>query len=306
MVDVALRWRYPHGCEHLRVATLRITGVPLSTNLPSSKKRPHLTTWENLAVDCRDWINNHPDVKSYPTSQRFRLIHVEITAPELSAPRYFGPADKYIDQYDSWQADLHGILRSCSLEQHVQAMTMLRIGYWRPDDKHPLTILILLSRDFRRTKLWDDVEREIQTYLRNQLAIHDVASSVEWGDVFRTAFELVPPNEIRNSLVQEESYQQRVNLGANIGCAKYQEIHDEAGRRKKYQSGCGTLGGYLEYWTAKHPGWFKAGPTCYHVVRPIIPASKSRQPPSRPSRQMTVWNPSSSPRPEWPFLLVLR
>jgi len=266
-----LVWRQPPQHEDLRVLTVMITAA-WSTNTNRSGPVPHLTTWEYAAVQCRAFVNSHPEVQIFcgPPNTGY-LIHIEIITEELAfGSRYLDVADKYLDKYDSWTPAIGEILGRSELQGHFQTMTMLRIGYQLPRESNPLTILITLFRECDRTKAWDFAEAEIRAYLHDQCSVPDVEVSIEWGDVFSYAFELLEPKTVNELLDRPDAYQQKVNLGSNIGVGRYLDIPDGNGTCKS-QPGGGTLGGYIEYRITGKPAWRKAALTCYHVVRPAFP-----------------------------------
>ncbi|KAJ6441114.1 putative AC transposase [Purpureocillium lavendulum] len=267
--DIELRWRAPPEHPELRLLTALIM-APWSTNKRRHGPLSHLTTWEYAAMQCRDKINNHPEVNVFcgPQNNDF-LIHVEIISDELCCPRYLGVADSYLNEYSSWKPAIWGVLEGLGLLQHLQTMTMLRVGFELPRESNPLTILITLSRECDRTKVWDDAESEIRQYLHRGSA-PDVDVSIEWGDTFYAGFEILAPAAQNAQLYQPDVYQQKVNLGSNIGVGRYLEIQD-GNTPRKIQPGCGTLGGYIEYQVAGSSKWHQAALTCYHVIRPIFP-----------------------------------
>ena len=267
---IELKWQWPRGHPNHRLLTIQII-APWSTNKRRSGPVSHLTTWEYAAMRCRYLANSHPEVEILGTPQNGGYpIHVEIMSAELTDARYFDVADKYLDEYPTWTPAIDGILCGFELGQHFQTMTMLRVGYRLPRESNPLTILITLFRECYRTKAWDSAEAEIRAYLHNQCSAPDVDVSIEWGDLFRTGFEILEPKGLNKLLYQPDAYQQKVNLGSNIGVGKYLEAPD-GNTTSKSQPGCGTLGGYIEYRMKGVEKWEKAALTCYHVIRPIFP-----------------------------------
>jgi len=177
-----LRWRTPPRHPDLRLLTVMILS-PWSTNKRRSGPLSHLTTWEYAAMRCRDLVNSHPEVKTFCSPQNDGyLVHIEIMSEELlSRPVYLTVADKYLDEYDSWRPTIFEILDRFELEQHLQSMTMLRVGHRLPRESNPHSILITLFQECDRTKAWDSAEAEIRAYLHNQCSAPDVGVVIDWG-----------------------------------------------------------------------------------------------------------------------------
>src|SRR6266566_6809251 len=92
-----LEWRSPPEHDNLRLLTVVIP-ADWSSNVERYRDLAHLTTWEYAALQCRNWINDHPAVKQFRRHGDHYPVHIEIIAPQLRRPRYFGPADKYLDE----------------------------------------------------------------------------------------------------------------------------------------------------------------------------------------------------------------
>ncbi|KAK1760432.1 hypothetical protein QBC47DRAFT_396428 [Echria macrotheca] len=233
------------------------------------------------------WLDVVKQVKKFVDEQRCKSerlsqldITVEMIAQELMVDKFMAPISpsllaqglgtdwpvirKHVDELLSANRHTKG---------HVTAISLFRLGFSPVDSENPNTVYVSLDKDCRETT-WPPVVKQLQEYLSTfeyaKLRVH-----MEHNAPRELPFPLLPSRHSEEEAEKKREffnlklpapYRTRVNLGDDIGAAKY--IKSNEG--DEYNPLIGTVGCWLEVETTEHPNGVKVLLTNYHVVRPAL------------------------------------
>lgn len=204
----------------------------------------------------------------------YEKVHVELISFEMTAPKYLGCPPSIPGLLEAWpnlQEQILSMLnRIPETKNFVTAIGLFTLGFNPTPDLNPTTVYISLDDPSDETA-WGSISDSVKSFLYvrgwGMLDVH-----MEHNKVERHPFHLVQPRgtaeriqeRIReNNLLIEGPYQQAVNLGDDLGAAKYVQATDGS----YHNSVIGTLGCYVEVRCKGSSDWKKLALTNYHVVR---------------------------------------
>ncbi|VUC25747.1 unnamed protein product [Clonostachys rosea] len=213
--------------------------------------------WELAVQDIKPLVADHlsrPDVD------------VEMIATYLTTPRQIGPVGHYPLVEDNWDAisyEIEEALQSHAASRDTMtAIAIFRMGYREKIEDNPITVYVSVSHECPEASwppIIEDINKILEPFSLELFFEHNY-----WK---LNAFELVPPRSAKR--FQDEfvhrPYQERPDLGADIGAARYLEYE---GRNRSPLMG--TLGCYVDVRTKKGERKTMAL-TNYHVCRPCVP-----------------------------------
>ncbi|KAF7548013.1 hypothetical protein G7Z17_g7349 [Cylindrodendrum hubeiense] len=195
-------------------------------------------------------------------------LYVEIIDESLIKSIFIGVVPHIPRLVDDWPT-LKVKIQHCldnfpSTRSHMTAISLLRFGPSWDIDSNPITVYISVGYLSDETE-WSAVIHRIESDLAMS-GWPDLRVHLEHNVIQRYGFDLITTPDAHDKefgRIIKESYQKVVDLGADLGAARYITRDDE----KLCNPPLGTLGCYIEVNTKTNPTWKKYALTNYHVVR---------------------------------------
>ncbi|KAK5660009.1 hypothetical protein OQA88_13477 [Cercophora sp. LCS_1] len=235
--------------------------------------------WEKVVTETKKLLD--PAVKSATEGRaevRVEMVDLELTLPKFITPiggtEYSGALS---NDWPNIMDRVNRILTSHgTTKSRVNIVALFKWGTNKDAEKNPPTVFIGVDYQSEETK-WPPILDEIQHFLDGypyKLRLHMEHNATvghlkpferlvnkTWGDVDDTDML-----RLRGFDPIEQHYTKAVDIGDDIGPAKYHEVPNDG---RKLFGGLGTLGCWVEVRTASEPKvWTKLALTNWHVVRP--------------------------------------
>lgn len=249
-----------------------ITVLVVAPQIETARRKP----WE-LAVKRAQFIF------SQEMSKRGIVFHitVEIIAPELIDKVYVsgGPNDsRLLAQWGNIKSRVNQILEDLPETQgHMSSIALSRLGFSEDPTENPVTVYISMNYGADE-QFWPQVARRLEFFLDGIVCNHKLALLIEHNEIEHFNFPLIgdetyteegEKTAFANRFVLDRPYKTKVNMGADIGAARYMD--PLPGTTQLKNSEFGTLGCYVDVRTTYSLGsTTKMALTNWHVARSCI------------------------------------